>query len=97
MSGGGRVPLSPTEWTYESTGLTYAEWLRDKSPQTRPQGFTNATRDVVTEGHDEYGRRFKSTRDQLGNDVVQHGSDQQSVKINAPLIRVASTTTEERT
>lgn len=89
------MALTPTSWTPD-TGLTYAEWLRDKSPQTRPQGWTNATRDVVREGYGKDGRRFKKVRDQLGNDVVQHGQDQQSVKINAPLVRVATTTTEER-
>ncbi|MEU7831365.1 MULTISPECIES: hypothetical protein [unclassified Nonomuraea] len=78
------MALSPTRWTYESTGLTYAEWLRDKSPQTRPQGWTHATHDQVREGHDRTGRRFKATTDQLGNDVIQHGRDQQSVHIKSP-------------
>ncbi|MEU4410739.1 hypothetical protein AB0F88_40065 [Streptosporangium sp. NPDC023963] len=76
------MALSPTAWTPE-TGLTYAEWLRDKSPQTRPQGWSNATRDVVREGYGKDGRRFKATTDQLGNDVVQHGADQQSVRIRS--------------
>lgn len=89
------MALTPTAWTPD-TGLTYAQWLADKSPQTRPQGWTNATQDLVREGFGKDGRRFKSTRDQLGNDTVQHGADQQSVKINAPLVRVATTTTEER-
>lgn len=75
---------------------TYGAWLRGKNIQARPEGWSNATRDVVTEGRDRHGRRFKSTRDQLGNDVVQHGTDQQSVRINAPHVRVASTTVEER-
>lgn len=79
-----------------ASGQTFGQYCRDKHLQTRAGGWTNATRDVVTEGVDKRGQRFKSTRDQLGNDVVQHGSDQQSVRINAPHIRVASTTTEER-
>ena len=90
------MPLSPTEWSYESTGMTYAEWLKAKSPQTRPQGWTHATHDQTREGRDRAGQRFKAVTDQLGNEVVQHGQDQQSVKINAPLVRVAQTTTEER-
>lgn len=77
------MALSPTLWDPEC-GLTYAEWLRDKSPQVRPSGWTNATRDVVTEGVDSAGQRFKVTRDQLGNDVKQFGSDGQSVRINQP-------------
>lgn len=89
------MALSPTAWTPD-TGMTYAEWLRDKSPQARPQGWTHATRDQVREGIGKDGRRYKATTDQLGNDTVQHGRDQQSVKINAPLVRVATTTTEER-
>lgn|GEM_PF-3888204 len=79
------MPLSPTEWTYESTGLTYAEWLRDKSPQIRPDGWTNATHDLVDEGVSKKdGRPFKRTTDQLGNDVIEHGCDQQSVHIKSP-------------
>jgi hypothetical protein len=74
----------------------YGDWLKSKGVQTRPTGWTHATHDQVREGVGKDGRRFKSTRDQLGNDVVQHGSDQQSVRINATHIRVASTTTEER-
>jgi hypothetical protein len=58
---------------------TYGEWLRSKNIQTRPQGWTSATRDQVVEGRDRSGRRFKRTTDQLGNDVIQHGDDQQSV------------------
>ena len=75
---------------------TYGAYLRAKHIHTRPRGWTSATRDIVREGRDKSGRRFKHTTDQLGNEVVQHGSDQQSVKINAPHVRVASTTTEER-
>lgn len=75
---------------------TYGAYLRAKNIQTRPQGWSHATHDVVREGRDRTGRLFKHTTDQLGNEVVQHGADQQSVKINAPHIRLATTTTEER-
>ncbi len=77
------MALSPTLCD-RSCGLTYAEWLRSKNLQTRPNGWTNATRDVVTEGVDSAGQRFKVTRDQLGNDVKQFGTDGQSVRINRP-------------
>lgn len=90
------MPLTPSEWTPD-TGMTYAEWLQSKSPQVRAGGWTHATHDQTREGVGKDGRRFKATTDQLGNDVIEHGRDQQSVRINAPLIRVASTTTEERT
>ena len=62
----------------------YGKWLREKAVQTRAGGWTNATKDQVAEGRDRSGRRFKRTTDQLGNDVVQHGDDQQSVHIRAP-------------
>lgn len=58
---------------------TYGEWLRSKNITTRPTGWTHATRDQVREGRDSQGRRFKDTTDQLGNHVIQHGHDQQSV------------------
>jgi len=58
--------------------MTYAEWLRDKSVQTRPDGWTNATRDQRREYVGKDGHRVKDTTDQLGNRVVQHGTDQQS-------------------
>lgn len=58
---------------------TYGAWLRSKNIHTRPQGWTRATRDQVVEGRDQHGRRYKRTTDQLGNDVIQHGDDQQSV------------------
>ncbi|MGS2645861.1 hypothetical protein [Streptosporangium sp. G12] len=77
------MALSPTAWTPE-TGLTYAEWLKNKAPQVRPTGWTNATHDQVREGYGKDGRRFKATTDQLGNDTVQHGADQQSVHIKNP-------------
>jgi hypothetical protein len=62
-----------------SSGITFGEYCRSKNIQTRPQGWTSATRDQVVEGRDRSGRRFKRTTDQLGNDVIQHGDDQQSV------------------
>lgn len=89
------MALSPTAWTPDC-GLSYRDWLAAKSIQTRPQGWTNATHDIVREGRDKTGRLFKHTTDQLGNEVVQHGADQQSVKINAPHVRLMSTTVEER-
>ncbi|MER7361917.1 hypothetical protein [Nonomuraea wenchangensis] len=58
---------------------SYVAWLRSKGVQTRTQGWTHATHDQVREGRDRSGRRFKATTDQLGNDVIEHGSDQQSV------------------
>jgi hypothetical protein len=78
------VPLEPTAWSYESTGLTYAEWLQAKSPQTRPQGWTHATHDQAREYVGKDGRRVKDTTDQLGNRVVEHGNLQQSVHIKSP-------------
>ena len=78
------MALSPTRWSFESTGLTYAEWLRDKSPQTRPQGWTHATHDQAAEYVGKDGRRVKDVTDQLGNRVIQHGRDQQSVHIKSP-------------
>jgi hypothetical protein len=72
--------------------MTYAEWLQNKSPQVRAGGWTNATRDqVLVDTPSE-----KRVLDQLGNEVRQYGPDRQDVTINAPHIRVASTTTEER-
>lgn len=63
---------------------TYGAYLRSKNLQTRTQGWTHATRDQVHEGRDREGRRFKTTTDQLGNDVTEHGRDQQSVHIKSP-------------
>lgn len=66
---------------------SYAAYLRDKNVQTRPQGWSHHTRDQVREyvsGKD--GRRVKDTTDQLGNSVVQHGSDSQSVVIRNPVV-----------
>jgi hypothetical protein len=62
--------------------LTYAEWLRDKSPQIRPTGWTHATHDQVLDGYDADGKRTKTVLDQLGNEVHQYGKDQQDVRIN---------------
>jgi hypothetical protein len=59
--------------------MTYAEWLQSKSPQTRPQGWTHATHDQPREYVGKDGRRVKDVTDQLGNRVIQHGNDQQSV------------------
>ncbi|MFE3452376.1 hypothetical protein ACFXJ8_25980 [Nonomuraea sp. NPDC059194] len=68
-------------------GQTYGQWLRSKNIQTRPQGWSHATRDQVREYRsDKDGRRVKDVTDQLGNSVVQHGSDQQSVIVRAPLV-----------
>lgn len=58
---------------------SYGAWLRSKNLQTRTQGWSHATRDQVREGRDAQGRRFKDVTDQLGNHVIQHGNDQQSV------------------
>lgn len=70
----------------------YGEWLKSKGVQTRAGGWTNATRDqVLVDTPSE-----KRVLDQLGNEVRQYGRDQQDVTINAPHIRVASTTREER-
>lgn len=70
----------------------YGQWLREKGVHTRAGGWTHATRDqVLVDTKDE-----KRVRDQLGNEVRQYGRDQQDVTINAPHIRVAATTKEER-
>lgn len=73
------MSLEPTAWSYESTGLTYAEWLQAKSPQARPRGWTHATHDQRREYVGKDGHRVKDVTDQLGNRVVQHGTDSQSV------------------
>lgn len=80
MSGGGRVPLSPSEWSRESTGMSYADWLKGKSVQARAGGWTHATHDQVLVDTP----REKRVMDQLGNEVIQHGRDQQSVHIKSP-------------
>ncbi len=57
------------------------------------------TRDRVREGRDDNGR-WKTTRDQLGNDVTQRhdarGSECQDVTIRAPQIQVVAQTREVR-
>ncbi|MEU6709983.1 hypothetical protein ABZ897_00775 [Nonomuraea sp. NPDC046802] len=58
---------------------SYGEWLRSKNLQTRPQGWTHATHDQAREYVGKDGKRVKDVTDQLGNRVVQHGRDQQSV------------------
>lgn len=58
---------------------SYGAWLRSKNIHTRPSGWTHATRDQVREYVGKDGRRVKDTTDQLGNRVVQHGVDSQSV------------------
>jgi len=71
---------------------SYGAWLRGKNLQTRAGGWTNATKDqVLVDTPSE-----KRVLDQLGNEVRQYGQDQQDVTINAPHVRVASITTEER-
>ncbi|MBN6054536.1 hypothetical protein JYK22_21520, partial [Nonomuraea sp. RK-328] len=58
---------------------SYGAWLRSKNIQARPTGWTHATRDQTREYVGNDGRRVKDVTDQLGNRVVQHGRDQQSV------------------
>ena len=64
----------------------YAEWLKNKGVQALAQGWTEATRDQVTEGRTEDGGRFKRTRDQLGNDITERtdarGRQRKDVNIN---------------
>jgi hypothetical protein len=74
------LALSPSSWSFEETGMTYAEWLQNKSPQTRAGGWTHATRDqVLVDTPSE-----KRVLDQLGNEVRQYGADQQDVTIKNP-------------
>lgn len=75
MSGGGRVV---EEYDPARHG-TYGAYLRGKHLQTRPTGWTHATRDQTREYVGKDGHRVKDTTDQLGNHVIQHGRDQQSV------------------
>ena len=64
----------------------YADWLKGKGVQARPQGFSNATRDQVVEGRRDDGTRFKTVRDQLGHDVTDRtgpdGRERRDVRIN---------------
>lgn len=70
-----------------ASGLTYGEWLRAKNIQARPEGWSHATRDQVREYRSEKdGRRVKDVTDQLGNHVVGHGRDSQSVVICNPVV-----------
>lgn len=72
---------------YDPASDTYGQWLRAKNIQTRPEGWTHATRDQVREYRsDKDGRRVHDRTDQLGNRVVQHGRDQQSVVIQNPVV-----------
>lgn len=69
------------------SGLSYGEWLRDKNVQARPQGWSHATHDQVREYRsDRDGRRVKDVTDQLGNRVIGHGRDSQSVVIQNPTV-----------
>ncbi|SEN90071.1 hypothetical protein [Nonomuraea pusilla] len=67
-------------------GQTYGAWLRSKNIQARPQGWSYATKDQVREYSGKDGRPVKDVTDQLGNRVVQHGLDQQSVVIRNPVV-----------
>ena len=54
------------------------------------------TRSSVREGRDSDGRRYKSTKDELGNVTTERAGDRQDVMINAPRVIAQATTTEER-
>ncbi|HEY9370040.1 hypothetical protein [Streptomyces sp.] len=58
---------------------SYGAWLRSKGIQARAGGWTHATKDQHREYVSKDGHRVKDTTDQLGNHVIQHGRDQQSV------------------
>lgn len=75
---------------------TYGEWLRSKGIQVRPGGWTWRTRDQVSEYRGKDGHPVKDTVDQLGNRVIQHGRDQQSVQIRAPHVRAIRRVEEVR-
>lgn len=66
--------------------IPYAERLRRKGVQTRPSGWSNATRDEVVEGRTEEGGTFKATRDTAGNVVTEEttpeGRQRKHVAIN---------------
>ena len=68
--------------------IPYAEKLRRKGVQTRPSGWTNATRDEVAEGSTPDGGRFKATRDTFGHIVTEEttpsGHQRKHVTINLP-------------
>lgn len=62
---------------------SYGEWLRSKNIQTRPSGWSNATRDqVLVDTPSE-----KRVLDQLGNEVRQYGSDQQDVTVRPRIVK----------
>lgn len=67
------------------SGVTYAEWLRQKGVQVRPGGWTG-TRDQVAEWRTDDGGRFKRTTDQAGHETTQEttpdGREKQHVRIN---------------
>ncbi|MGA4989889.1 hypothetical protein [Nonomuraea bangladeshensis] len=63
---------------------SYGAWLRSKGLHVRAGGWTHATHDQAREYVGKDGRRVKDVTDQLGNRVVQHGQDQQSVHIKSP-------------
>jgi len=68
----------PEEYDRDRHG-PYGEWLKNKGVQARPSGWTHATRDQPREYVGKDGRRVKDVTDQLGNRVIQHGRDRQSV------------------
>lgn len=53
------------------------------------------TRPKVTEGRDDNGRRFKATRDELGNTVTERAGDRQDVVINAQPAQLRAAVNEE--
>lgn len=72
------MPEQPEE------GLSYAEKLRRKG--VRALGRTWRTQDQVREGVRKDGTRFKTVRDQNGNDVTDRtgpdGRERRDVRIN---------------
>lgn len=75
LSGGGHV----AEEYDPSIHGPYGDWLKNKGIQTRAGGWTHATHDQTREYVGKDGRRVKDVTDQLGNRVVQHGAESQSV------------------
>ncbi|MEV6036040.1 hypothetical protein AB0L65_33135 [Nonomuraea sp. NPDC052116] len=74
------MPETPEE------DLSYAERLRRKGVQTRPSGWSHATRDETVEGSTDDGGRFKATRDTAGHIVTEEttasGRQRKHVTIN---------------
>ncbi|MGW4406511.1 hypothetical protein ACWEJ6_20955 [Nonomuraea sp. NPDC004702] len=70
----------------EAEDIPYAERLRQKNIQTRPSGWTSATRDEVAEGATPEGGRFKAVRDTAGHIVTEEttpsGKQRKHVTIN---------------